>query len=246
MDPSGKGGSAYGGYSSGTGDVIGNKVVMTSPTGFSTLVARNLIGGTGNARGNTVTVTGGTINGSITGGQSTAGDASENSVTVTGGTINGPITGGDTQSSNASGNIVDLGAINVTGGVYGGSSMMGDAKNNTIHLRGARVTNTVCGGQAPTGESEGNTLDVHSYPGGSFINDFDAIQNLHFHVDNDAVSPVNPMLQLGIFAKDIRGLGIGVGISGGAKLLEIGETIRLLQTGGGSTKIGRASCRERV
>ena len=97
-----------------------------------------------------------------------------------------------------------------------------------------RVTNTVCGGQAPTGESEGNTLDVHSYPGGSFINDFDAIQNLHFHVDNDAVSPVNPMLQLGIFAKDIRGLGIGVGISGGAKLLEIGETIRLLQTGGGA------------
>ena len=234
-------GSVHGGYTktpgteagSDKGDSRQNTVTLKNGTVSASVFGGYVFGGTGQVTGNKVRIQGGAVTGFVVGGQNDGtGSAKDNEVTVEGGSVH-EIIGGLASSGDASENTVDLGAVSVNGNVTGGkSSGAGKTNNNTIHLRGTTVSGIVRGGSNANGT--GNTLVVHSRAGGSTIGDFSGIQNLHFYVENDAVSATSPMLRLsGVNAKNITGIGIGVGVSGAAKVLAVGESIRLLQTASG-------------
>ena len=214
------------------GNADGNIVNLNNGT-----VKEQLFGGfvfDGNANKNTVTVAGGGVGDAVYGGYTHgSGNADKNTVTVTGGTVN-DVYGGLSKSGSASENTVDLGAVTVTGDVIGGSveNETGNTNKNIIHLRGTDVKGAVIGGSAKNGTD--NTLIVHSHAAGASISDFSGVQNIRFYIENDAVSAATPMLRLGVNAKDLTGIGIGVGVSGGAKVLDVGESIRLMQTQSGS------------
>ena len=78
-------------------------------------------------------------------------------------------------------------------------------------------------------------MAVHSHVGGASVNDIVGFQNLHFYLENDAEHTVTPMLRLGVTEQDLTGMGIGVGVNGAAKLMDVGDSIRLLQTKSGGT-----------
>ncbi|MGP1470720.1 MAG: hypothetical protein ACTTJE_03905 [Schwartzia sp. (in: firmicutes)] len=187
------------------------------------------------SRNNHVILKAGTINDELAGGFTTCvnGKANGNTVTVEGGSVE-DIYGGNSFTGDASENIVDIGPVNVTGDVCGGrsGSAAGRTDRNIVHLRGAQVTRSVIGGTNVNGV--GNTLIVHSRTGGSSIGGIYGFQNVHFYIENDAVGPVNPMLKINNDA-DLTGTGIGVKVDGGAKVMKVGEVIRLLQTTGALT-----------
>ena len=100
------------------------------------------------ATGNIVTVTGGTINGSVIGGYGGTTAADSNTVNLSGGTVLG-----NTFASST------LGGLTIDGGVYGGYSASGTTKNNTVNLSGtADISSTgLFGGNK---EYTGNILNV--------------------------------------------------------------------------------------
>lgn len=214
------------------GNADGNIVNLNNGT-----VKEQLFGGfvfDGNANKNTVTVAGGSVGDAVYGGYAHgSGTADKNTVTVTGGTVN-DVYGGLSKSGSASENTVDLGAVTVTGDVIGGSveNETGNTNKNIIHLRGTDVKGAVIGGSAKNGTD--NTLIVHSHAKGASIGSLQGFQNVHFYIENDAVSASSPMLTIQSSA-DLIGKGIGVKLNGSAKLLHVGDTVRLLQTTGDLT-----------
>ncbi|MGP1586647.1 MAG: autotransporter subunit beta, partial [Schwartzia sp. (in: firmicutes)] len=211
-------------------DANGNTVNITGGEVLSCIY-----GGSANLRadGNTVNITGGKVTaGEVYGGRGGDG-ASGNTVNVRGGSVNALFGGDAPMYGDASDNIVDIGSVTVTGDVFGGrGGAAGRTDRNIVHLRGANVTGTVTGGNKANGV--GNTLVVHSRIGGSAIGGIAGFQNVHFYIENDAVGPVNPMLKINN-AADLTGKGIGVKVSGGAKVMKVGEAVRLLQTTGALT-----------
>ena len=155
------GGSAldvYGGYAK-SNDTEHNTVEISSGT------ARSVYGGesdgTGKAKGNIATLTGGSLTGDIFGGSAKNGDAVENIVNIAGGsTSNHDAYGGFSTNGNAAGN-----TVNITGGsvrdVYGGGSTSGNATGNTINITGGSVRN-VDGGRSASGDATGNTVNIGS------------------------------------------------------------------------------------
>ncbi|MBZ2171955.1 autotransporter outer membrane beta-barrel domain-containing protein [Nitratidesulfovibrio sp. SRB-5] len=140
--------SVYGGASA-SGSALDNTVTINglgsawSPNGA--VVNYDVYGGfVGNAADasitasrNTVTMSGGTVTGSIYGGRvdSGAGRATENTVTIYGGTV-GNVFGGSTSSGRATENIVNILGYVETSDISGGvvSSGSGDASSNSVTM----------------------------------------------------------------------------------------------------------------
>ncbi len=148
----------YGGYAK-SNDTEHNTVEISGGT------ARSVYGGesdgTGKAKGNIATLTGGSLTGDIFGGSAKNGDAVENIVNIAGGsTSNHDAYGGFSTNGNATGN-----TVNITGGsvrdVYGGGSTSGNATGNTINITGGSVRN-VDGGRSASGDATGNTVNIGS------------------------------------------------------------------------------------
>ena len=160
----------------------------------------------GTARKNTVTISGGTVTGDVAGGDGTD-EASENTVVYEGGTLAGNIVGGR-------GTLTNKNRIELRGGVH--------------------VAGTVTGGTAANGT--GNTLAV--YERGTEIQDLAGVQNLHFYLPEmitKDTAATGPMLKLATAAnKDISHMEIGVGLKGDQKPLAKGDTVTLLELGGGT------------
>jgi hypothetical protein len=162
------------------GNASGNRVsINNSSVGeylTSSEVRDSVIGGysdSGNAAGNSVSISGGsTIHSTVYGGYTASGNASKNTVTVTGGKITGDVYGGYAANGNADDNTVEISGGTITGNIYGGwaknDSAPHEALNNTVIIGGnAVVSGKIYGGYAAStiqDTSEGNRIIIYGTP----------------------------------------------------------------------------------
>ncbi|MBO5591223.1 MAG: ESPR domain-containing protein, partial [Acidaminococcaceae bacterium] len=181
----GSGDTVYGGYSE-TGNANGNKVQVSGesivkltvyggvteytegtasdnevtvsdsaklPSGITAGWSRNK-----DAKNNTVTVEGGTVQGYINGGVAT-GAADNNHIIVNDGTV-GSMQGGSGGSS-ATGNTVEIngGTVTDTNTIFGGNSNAGTVTENTVTINKGTV-NTIYGGYSNSGTVTNNTVTI--------------------------------------------------------------------------------------
>ena len=233
------------------GDAKTNKVNISGGTiGDNTAIYGGYTEGSGNATDNEVTISDGTFGdgnlydgytagaGAASGASSTGASAVENAVVIRA-NVAGSVTGGAALHS-ASANRVEITDAVIAGDVTGSSGAQTD--DNQILLSGATVTGDVVGGTSAGGT--GNTLAI--YPGQSAIHDFSGVQKLRFYLPNDARASYTPMLQLGVAAKDIRNLNIGVGFSGSAPVLHGNDVISLMKTLPGGTLLTDADIANQI
>jgi hypothetical protein len=152
----------YGGYSNGgsvggAGEGEGNTVTISGGT------ANEVYGGSvdsdsGSITGNTVTISGGTV-GNVNGGKAADGDAKGNTVDISGGKVIGSIYGGQSGDGNATGNTVNVTGGTVEESVDGGYSDSRDATDNTVNISDGTV-GTVNGGYSDSGDVTGNTVKI--------------------------------------------------------------------------------------
>ena len=184
----------------------------------------------GDADSNSVTISAATTANAIVGAVSTAGNAEHNTVNITA-DVTGNIMGAQASGA-ASQNVINIENATVTGNVTGGSGAV--TADNIINLKGATVSGDVVGG---TAGDTGNTLAVRysaAHPT-SHINDFSNIKRLHFYLGGEVDSNTPTLLQLGASTKDITNLDVGVGVSGRANHLTVGDTISLMKVAPGGT-----------
>ena len=248
--------NAMGAHTTLAGDATENHAVISGGTVTGSLKGAQ---SAGKAVKNTVEVKGGDLSGASVMGAEAAGDADSNSVTIsvtptsnaatvitgahsTGGSavnntvnITADVTGsimGAQASGAASQNVINIENATVTGNVTGGSGAV--TADNVINLKGATVSGDVVGG---TAGDTGNTLAVRysaAHPT-SHINDFSNIKRLHFYLGGEVDSNTPTLLQLGALTKDITNLDVGVGVSGRANRLTVGDTISLMKVAPGGT-----------
>ena len=155
----GSGDSVYGGYSE-TGNANSNKVQVSGESIVKLTVYGGVTKYTeGTASGNEVTVSGNAkLPSGITAGWSPNKDAKNNTVTIEGGTVQGYIDGGvATGAADNNHIIVNGGKVSYLQGGSGGSSATG----NTVEINGGTVTDTIFGGNSDAGTVTGNTVTVN-------------------------------------------------------------------------------------
>jgi hypothetical protein len=170
--------SAEGGYvNSGSGAVSGNKVFMESGEVVQSINSGST-GGSGDATGNSIELSGGTVTVSVYGGVSAGDNAKGNSVTIGGGSIDakaGNVYGGVTltsESVESSGNylyIKESGTVDAN--AYGGYSGFGSALKNIVTMTGGTVGDCLYGGRVSeksNGEASYNEVTIS---GGTVSND---------------------------------------------------------------------------
>lgn len=170
--------SAEGGYvNSKSGAVSGNKVFMESGEVVQSINSGST-GGSGDATGNSIELSGGTVTVSVYGGVSAGGNAKGNSVTIGGGSIDakaGNVYGGVTltsESAESSGNylyIKESGTVDAN--AYGGYSGFGSALKNIVTMTGGTVGDCLYGGRVSeksNGEASYNEVTIS---GGTVSND---------------------------------------------------------------------------
>ena len=126
------------------------------------------------AYSNTVTIKGGTVNGSIYGGNSNNNNYN-NVVNIINGTVKGDIYGGCTEQQNSNylinrfqshDNTVNISGGTVMGNVFGGRTFVNSAKSNHVNITGGTITGKIYGAYGYGGA--GNTVTVD---GGTVTND---------------------------------------------------------------------------
>ena len=203
-------GSAYGSFiadnSSRTAE--GRKISFGG-----TATAEFLVGGysaRGDAVGNEVTVSGGTVRMNVMGGESRSAAARNNTVRVTGGTIG---TGSD------------------EGFVHGGYSNTGSADNNTVILEGAPDLGgtRLYGGATGNGHGDmrtGNTLEIRT-SGLKAVN-VGNFANYRFILPEKTTAGTTVLTLTDAKGTDISNRSVGVAVAGGKPLLRKGDSVTLL------------------
>ena len=209
-------GLAYGGYNKG-GGVTGNHLIIQNGGGISRsgIVGGYAYGGRagsgGDARGNTVTINGGSARYVYGGRAEGTGSADGNRVTLTSGTVRSVLGGSAKGTGNANGNTVIITGCDVHA-VYGGHAAgpnnnpnheSGNADGNTVDI-GAVNVDFVYGGSSQYGTTNNNTIHLRgtrvsgdvvggSRPNstgntlaihdfGTRVGGFEYVQNLHFYL----------------------------------------------------------------
>ena len=157
-------------------------------------------GATGKIEKSKVNISG-NIGGSVYGGQirdtAATGSITGSTITLTHGSIGGSVYGGDNAGTGAAkDNVLNLYGGSVTGNVYGGRTASGAATGNTVNL-GDGTTNAVTavtgvihgGNQA---DVTGNTLNVKINATAGNIHNFETVK---FHL-NSTINPANSLLTL--------------------------------------------------
>lgn len=155
----------YAGYSD-RGGASANELVIDGGTiagnAFGSFIADN---STRNTEGSKISFGGTADVQFLTGAYSAKGDAAGNEVTVSGGTVHKNILGGDSGSGESRGNTIrvtggTIGTQEQSGSVYGGYSTSGSAGNNTVSITGGTLRGSVMGGcvENGTGAAIGNTV----------------------------------------------------------------------------------------
>ena len=166
------------GGSSGSGGATDNKVIFSKGTVYSVkggLSSSSTATLKGDVLRNTVEMSGGTVYGYVTGGNSGFGKADSNEVTISKGSVghsgsNSAVYGGSGASS-ASGNTVTIkgeAQLDSATSVYGGYAydtstsefVLGTAANNTVNIEKAVTVKGLYGGYGDETKSTGNTLNV--------------------------------------------------------------------------------------
>ena len=130
----------------------------------------------GNAIGNTLTITGGTLDSSVYGGNianGTENKAELNKVEVSGGEVKGSVYGGFSESDGIKSNTISNSVLisdkaNVQK-VYGGLSNLGNATDNNVTITGGTINSSVYGGLARNGTAgtqiaQNNTIRIENTP----------------------------------------------------------------------------------
>ena len=259
-------GLAYGGYNKG-GGVTGNHLIIQNGGGISRsgIVGGYAYGGRagsgGDARGNTVTINGGSARYVYGGRAEGTGSADGNRVTLTSGTVRSVLGGSAKGTGNANGNTVIITGCDVHA-VYGGhaagpnnnpNNESGNADGNTVDI-GAVNVDFVYGGSSQYGTTNNNTIHLRgtrvsgdvvggSRPNstgntlaihdfGTRVGGFEYVQNLHFYLPEGTTGNSGTMLTSDD-NQDIRGVHIGVGVAGQRSALQKGDVVSLLKTSRG-------------
>ncbi len=160
----------FGGLSNSTA-VTGNTVNFLNGNvtnnfygGYDAAVANGL-----GAAGNTITISGGTIQGMAISGISLNGNATNNKITISGGIVKTQVRGGSANAAgDATGNSViisggtvgdGLGTIS-NGWVIGGYSKDGVSSGNTVSISGSAIVNHIDVGESDNGPVTGNKLFI--------------------------------------------------------------------------------------
>jgi len=145
----------YGGYTA-SGNAAENKVEVSGAALNPNAVFVGAFTGSGDASGNTVSLTG------QTGGYTGSGSASKNTLGVQDSTVNGSITGGQTGTGDAASNTVNMSGTNTTGSVYGGHvTTSGNATGNTVNFtEGSSNTSLIYGGYTSKGMAKDNHVNI--------------------------------------------------------------------------------------
>ena len=202
-----------GGYvQNGSGAATGNSVIFNGGS-----VTENVYGGrsvNGPAQNNSVTMTNGSAKW-LLGGYSNSGDASGNRVEVSGGTLSGGVNGGETTSGNATGNSVDFSNVTATY-VQGGYSGSGSATGNSLALHSGTVQNNAFGGYVDSGSGEASDNSV-TFNGGSVTNNIYGGMSAAGLAQNNSVTMTNGSAKwlLGGYSANGNVIGNSVNISGG-------------------------------
>ena len=119
----------------------------------------------------------------VTGGMASTGDADGNTVTISGGEVTGGIGiyGGFTTEGDANSNTINVSGGTLDTDIYGGQTYDGAANNNTINILAGDLNPemSLYGGYGTT-ESKNNTYNM--YTKGQTVADFAYFQNLNFYV----------------------------------------------------------------
>ena len=200
-------GNVYGGVTTGSGNVSGNRVIFMDGT------ASNLYGGysdSGNASDNTVILSGGTIpstSGRVYGGYSDSGHADNNSVTVTGGNMAGAIYGGFSNGNgSASGNALSVKGITDTAVFTAGQSSGGIVQNNLLTVSDTNASHTFKGGQSDTGTVTNNRVNITD---SRFYAAFGGNSTAGSLVSGNAVNVTNSTVATGAASAIVGGHGFG-------------------------------------
>ena len=202
-----------GGYvQNGNGAATGNSVIFNGGS-----VTENVYGGrsvNGPAQNNSVTMTNGSAKW-LLGGYSNSGDASGNRVEVSGGTLSGGVNGGETTSGNATGNSVDFSNVTATY-VQGGYSGSGSATGNSLAIRSGTVQNNAFGGYVDSGSGEASGNSV-TFNGGSVANNIYGGMSAAGLAQNNSVTMTNGSAKwlLGGYSANGNVIGKSVKVSGG-------------------------------
>ncbi|MBV2162720.1 MAG: autotransporter outer membrane beta-barrel domain-containing protein [Comamonas sp.] len=245
---------AFGGFAgnfySEAGSASDNKVIMHSGE------AGSIIGGYGDAgsTGNTIEIHGGTVNFDVTGGSSMwGGNATGNSVLIEGDSqINGGVVSGFSGKGSANDNTVLIKGGTINGVIAGGgvywNSEKGSATRNTVTIEGKAANldqASLFGGSINLGEGivvpaatyvpaakndlfTGNTLNLVDV-NGLTVQEVGNFEFLNFTLPENTQSGDTILTVTG--TADIQGSTIGVRVLGNEPVLEVGDTVSLIEAG---------------
>ena len=196
------------------GQAQDNHVTMSGGAVGEHLIGGYVQNGNGAATGNSVTMTNGSANW-LLGGYSDSGDASGNRVEVSGGTLSGGVNGGETTSGNATDNSVDFSNVTATY-VQGGYSGSGSATGNSLALHSGTVQNNAFGGYVDSGSGEASDNSV-TFNGGSVTNNIYGGMSAAGLAQNNSVIMTNGSANwlLGGYSANGNVIGNSVNVSGG-------------------------------
>ncbi|WP_370677194.1 autotransporter domain-containing protein [Pleomorphomonas sp. PLEO] len=152
-----------GGGGTTSGDAIGNSVSLSGGTAWS-----KVYGGAtrdGDAIGNTITISGSAVTKDfVRGGYSDNGSATNNAVTVSGGTLMDTVIGGVSENGTVSGNTVTITGGTLNGAIAGGYAEL-SATGNTVDISGGTIDSPlIAGGATNSTTATGNTVTISGTP----------------------------------------------------------------------------------
>ncbi|WP_289001308.1 hypothetical protein [uncultured Megasphaera sp.] len=207
-------GEIYGGYTT-SGEALRNSVTMGEDI-TATKVYGGFVANEGNANKNTVTINGGTVEGTVVAGTTPSGDASGNTLNINGGTI------GTTDAVDEDGNSIANG--NLIAAAYTKDDA---ADSNTVNVYGGTLGYMISlyGGYTPTDITKSTNNTLNMYTTNNTVENLGYFQTLNFYVPgetqaNDTVLEVTQ-------TADVHGAAINAGVENSVGLRP-GQHINLI------------------
>ena len=231
----------YGGVSE-QGDSSYNRVFLDQ----GAYINGNMYGGAtniGNTNYNMVTIVDNVqVDFYLCAGLTTTGNANHNIVNIYSSTVDDEVCGGKVgDAGNANDNTVTINAGKIDNNVYGGQVQnSGDAINNTVNIIGDVTFSTgsvLYGGDSGSGDAfTGNTLNVAS--AGLSLGNVANFENYNFYL-TDANINADAVLNLQASSNtNLDKAKINATLSGAARALKVGDTVKLLHNSNGFSTTG--------
>ena len=232
----------FGGSVDGDGNAHGN-IVNVDGGVISDTIYGGSVGGDGNAHGNMININDSEVYLCVYGGWiNNSGNANDNTIIINKSTIENTVAGGLADTANK--NTVTITDSTINGDVEGGyNEYSGDSINNTITIIGdVRFANTsgLYGGydaDSNGGDAfSGNTLNIAS--AGLSLGNVANFENYNFYL-TDANINADAVLNLQASSNtNLDKAKINATLSGAARALKVGDTVKLLHNSNGFSTTG--------